>query len=84
MKHFATFIFVIVLVSSQPGWAYDSTSVGSIIQDSIQASTLVTEEKIEEPKEVTEENYYDYNQLFMFGFLVLGAALVVWKFRNNN
>ena len=80
MKNFATFIFVIALLSSQTAWSYDSSSVDSMVQDSNQASTLVTEE----PKEVTEENYYDYNQLFMFGFLVLGAVLVVWKFRNNN
>lgn len=84
MKNFATFIFVIALLSSQPAWAYDSTSVDSMVQDSTQASTLVTEEKREESEEVIEENYYDYNQLFMFGFLVLGAVLVVWKFRNNN
>lgn len=84
MKNFATFIFVIALLSSQPASAYDSTSVDSMVQDSTQASTLVTEEKREESEEVIEENYYDYNQLFMFGFLVLGAVLVVWKFRNNN
>jgi len=35
---------------------------------------------VEEPK----SSPAGYNQLFMFGFLILGAILVVWKFRNNS
>lgn len=42
------------------------------------ADTLDIEQIVEDTKD--QPSLYDYNQLFMFGFLVLGAILVVWKF----
>ena len=46
--------------------------------DSISADSLKLEQQ-----QLKEENTIEpagYTQLFMFGFLVLGAILVVWKF----
>ncbi len=47
----------------------DSTIADSLANDSTESS------------EETPSQPAGYGQLFMFGFLVLGAILVVWKFK---
>jgi hypothetical protein len=46
--------------------------------DSISADSLKLDQQ--QTKEETTLEPAGYNQLFMFGFLILGAVLVVWKF----
>ena len=58
-------------------------SFDTIVRDEIDSIENVISDSnnvIDTKHEVSKENLYDYNQLFMFGFLVLGAILVVWKF----
>ena len=81
-------IIFLLLLSSPSFSAVDTTTVDTIsvemIQDSNDISVDNDLEKNLAKSDSQEESPYDYNQLFMFGFLVLGAALVVWKFKNNN
>lgn len=55
----------------------DSLPHAIVVVDSVEENLAPTDAA------TTDENLYDYNQLFMFGFLILGAMLVVWKYRNN-
>lgn len=43
--------------------------------------TLKSEQQ--EENEETPSEPAGYGQVFMFGFLILGAMLVVWKFKNK-
>lgn len=87
MKNVSIFLLYILLFSFQSSWGYDSTSVDTVVWETAQDSSEIGVEVIQDSElqpNVEEENPYNYNQLFMFGFLVLGAVLVVWKFRNNS
>ena len=81
-------IFFILLVNT--GFA---NSIDNKVIDSAQtelnvndSDTIINEQKDttsikEEPQDAADKNHYDYNQIFMFGFLILGALLVVWKYK---
>lgn len=53
-------------------------------QDSVEMRSDSADVSTENNSDISAESNYDYNQLFMFGFLILGAMLVVWKFKNND
>ena len=80
MRKIGGILIFLCLIQLQPAEAsapVDSLSHTVVVVDSVEENLAKTDTAS------PEENLYDYNQLFMFGFLILGAMLVVWKYRNN-
>ena len=74
-------IGLIILMAFSLSFVYSlDTTVPNEI-DSAQTENVVTENTND--SEVLDANAEKNAEYFMYGFLVLGAFLVFWKFKNN-
>ena len=67
-------------------WVFDSTLKSGELSFDTSVESFQTDSLASYSEELNEQNPSEpagYSQLFMFGFLILGAVLVVWKYRGN-
>ena len=83
MKNFG--IIILLVFSLNVSYSLDTTGVENV--DSSKIETVVSDTNsqndYEDEKSEADLNAEKNAQWFMYGFFVLGAFLVFWKFKNN-
>ena len=82
MKNLGLFFFMAFSLS----YAYSFDSEVSVDIDTAEIEVLkqhALTNELEEPVDHSVNEPAGYGQVFMFGFLILMALLVVWKFKDN-
>ncbi len=80
-KQFLIFLSVLFLWNNVLSLATLAPEIESTHLEQLDSNSIDSlQPEQQQTKEKTSGEPAGYNQLFMFGFLILGALLVVWKF----
>lgn len=83
MKQSILTIFLSFSLLVSYSMAEDTVETNDTIQTEVLTSDSLSGDETEKEKTLSEQNAEKNAQWFMYGFLALGAFLVIWKIKNN-
>ncbi|MDB4088250.1 hypothetical protein N9544_01375 [Flavobacteriales bacterium] len=83
MKKVTLTIMLILSIITSITYSNDSIELDTVQTEKVVDSTSVDVQENQESSDLKKQNASENAEWFMYGFLVLGAFLVFWKFKNN-